>query len=76
MVTINDAFQKNSRNHVLLPICVVLAVELQNPVRLFLLEDHCGVLLPLRYLAEFGRMFGLQNFLLANFAEPLANGNM
>ena len=30
----------------------------------FLLEDRCGFLLLLQHLAEFGRMFGFQNFVL------------
>ena len=34
---------------------------LQNPARPFLHEDHCGVVLCLRYLAALGRMFELQD---------------
>ena len=55
---------EDSRNHVLLPGHLVLDVVLRNPVRPLLHEDHCGVLLLLRYLAEFGRSFGLQDLLL------------
>ena len=50
----------------MLPTYLVLVVVLQNLVRPFLLQDHCCVLLLLRYLAEFGLMVGLQAF-PANF---------
>ena len=56
-MTVNEA-SRDTPDH------LVLVVVLQNLVRPSLLEDHCGVHLSLRYLAEFGRMVGLQNLLL------------
>ena len=45
--------------------------SLQNPVHPVLLEDHCGILLLLRYLAEFGRMVRLQNPFLPTLQNRL-----
>ena len=67
------SFQIFSRNHFLLSIRLFL-VALQNLVRSFLFEDHCGVLLFLRCLADFGRMVGLQNLFLPTLRNRFALG--
>ena len=62
MMKINKV-SRYTGNHALLPVRLVLVVAPQILVHPFLLEDACAVLL-LRCLAEFGRMFGLQNISL------------
>ena len=62
--------KKDSTNYVLLPIRLLLDVGMQNLVRAFLLEDNCGVLLLLRRLVGFGRIFRIQKRFLPTLRDP------
>ena len=68
-----QSFQIYSGIHALLPDHFVLVV-LQNLVRPFLLEDHCGVPLILRYLARFGQTVGFQHLFLPTLQKRLYMG--
>ena len=69
-MTLNEAPRDAPEITFWLPGRIVLVDVLQNHVRPFLHEDHCGVLLLFRCLAQCGRMFGLHDLPPATLAEP------
>ena len=67
--------QRYSRNHASLPIRLVLVAAVQNPCCPIHLEDHSGVLLHFRRLAEFGGWSDFRTY-SCQLTEPSAHGNM